>query len=94
MKKNFSHRLRSLHRVFAQRWRARQRNAGFSRIFLCFHLSRSLKAIKGAMNMAQNSVCCSKYYQNDFRYQPKAARREALASDNLALPLIFFNLLR
>ena len=33
-------------------------------------------------------------FQNDFRYQAKAPGREALASDNLALSLIFFSFLR
>ena len=65
-KKNFSHHLRSLHRVFAQCWRARQRNF-FLEKFLSFRFSRSLKAIRWAMNKARTSVCCSKYYQNDFR---------------------------
>ena len=32
-------------------------------------------------------MCCSKYYQNDFRCEAKVPRREALASDNLALIL-------
>ena len=44
------------------------------------------------MRKVQNIVCCSKYDQNDFCYQAKAARREALVYDNFAL--IFFNLLR
>ena len=45
------------------------------------------------MSKVRTIVCCSKYYQNDYRYQAKAPQREALASDNLALPLIFFNFL-
>ena len=39
-------------------------------------------------------VCCNTYYQTDFRFQAKAPRREALANDNLALSLVFLNLLR
>ena len=35
-----------------------------------------------------------KYCQNDFRYLVEVPRREALASHNLAFPLVFFNLLR
>ena len=66
----------------------------FSRKFLCFRFSRSLKAIKKAMSKFRTIVCCSKYNQNDIRYQSKALRRVALASVNLALPLIFFYLLR
>ena len=54
----------------------------------------SLKAIKKAMSKFRTIVCCSKYNQNDIRYQSKAPRRVALASVNLALPLIFFYLLR
>ena len=46
------------------------------------------------MSKVRTIVCCSKYYQNDFRYLAKAPRREALVSDKLALHLIFFNLLR
>ena len=40
------------------------------------------------MSKVRNFVCSRKYYQNDFRYKAKAPRREALASDNLALLLI------
>ena len=64
----------------------------FSRNFLCFRFSGLLKAIKRAMSNVRTIVCCSKYYQNDFRCEAKVPRREALASDNLAL--IFFSLLR
>ena len=49
---------------------------------------------KTAMSKVRTIVCCSKYSQNDFRFQAKAPRREALAIDNLAVPLIFFSLLR
>ena len=34
---------------------------------------------------AMSKVCCSKYYQNDFRYEAKAPSREVLANDNSAL---------
>ena len=65
----------------------------FFRNFLCFRFSGLLKAIKKrAMSNVRTIVCCSKYYQNDFRCEAKVPRREALASDNLAL--IFFSLLR
>ena len=46
------------------------------------------------MSKVRTIVCCSKYYQNDFLYLAKALQREALAGDNLALPLIFFNSLQ
>ena len=61
----------------------------FSRKCLCFCFSRSLKAIKRAMRKVQTIVFFSKYHQNDFLYGAKIPRREALAGDNLALPLIF-----
>ena len=38
-----------------------------------------------AMSKARTIVCCSIYYQNDFPYEAKVPRREALASDNSAL---------
>ena len=38
-----------------------------------------------AMSKARTIVYCSKYYQNDFPYEARAPRREALASDNSAL---------
>ena len=37
------------------------------------------------MSKVQAIVCASKYYQNDFRYEAKAPRREVLASDSSAL---------
>ena len=61
----------------------------FSRKCLCFCFSRSLKSIKRAMRKVQTIVFFSKYHQNDFLYGAKIPRREALAGDNLALPLIF-----
>ena len=50
------------------------------------------KSHQKAMSKVRTIVCFSKYYQNDFRYKAKAPGRKALASDNLALPMIFFNL--
>ena len=38
-----------------------------------------------ATSKVQTIVCCSKYYQNDFRYEAKAPRREVPANDNYAL---------
>ena len=37
------------------------------------------------MRKVRTIVCYSKYYQNDFRYEAKAPRREVLANDNFAL---------
>ena len=59
-----------------------------------FRFLSSLKAIKRTMSKVETIVCCSKYCQNDFRYLVEVPRREALASHNLAFPLVFFNLLR
>ena len=64
----------------------------FKKMFM-FPLSKVTKNCQKAMSKVRTIVCCSKYYQNDYRYQAKAPRREALASDNLALPLIVFNFL-
>ena len=58
----------------------------FSRKLLCFPFFRSLKGIQRAMRKVA--------VVNRMILYAKAPRREALASDNLALPLIFFNLLR
>ena len=41
------------------------------------------------MRKVQTIVFFSKYHQNDFLYGAKIPRREVLAGDNLALPLIF-----
>ena len=66
----------------------------FWEIFM-FSLFKVIKAIKKALSKVRTIVCYSKYYQNDFRcHEAKAPRKEVLASDNLALPLIFFNLLQ
>ena len=60
-----------------------------------FSLFKVTKSHQKVSSMVFTIVCCSKYYQNDFRYHgAKVPQREALASDNLALLLIFFNLLR
>ena len=54
--------------------------------------SASRKTIYAFQAQFTLSTHYSKYYQNDFRCEAKVPRREALASDNLAL--IFFSLLR
>ena len=65
----------------------------FQKIFM-FSLFKVTKSHQKAMSKVRTSVCSSKYYQNNIRYQAKAPLREALSSDYLAFPLIFFNLLR
>ena len=52
------------------------------------------KSYEKARSKVRTIVCCCKYYQNDLRYQAKALRRGPLASDDLALPLIFYDSLR
>ena len=52
------------------------------------------KSYEKATSKVRTIVCCCKYYQNDLRYQAKALRRGPLASDGLALPLIFYDSLR
>ena len=52
------------------------------------------KSYEKATSKVRTIVCCCKYYQNDLRYQAMALRRGPLASDNLALPLIFYDSLR
>ena len=42
------------------------------------------------MSKVRTSVCSSKYYQNNIRYQANAPLREALSSDYLAFPLICY----
>ena len=59
--------------------------------FWCFHFWRSLKAIK--RQWARFGLLFADIIKMIFRYQAKAAWRELLTSDNLALPLIFFDLL-
>ena len=59
-----------------------------------FSLFKVAKSHQKAMNKVQTIVRCRKYYQYDFRNEAKVPRREALARVDLALPLIFFNLLR
>ena len=73
--------------MFAQCRHVRQRIVFPENV--CFRFSRSLKSIKRAMRKVQTIVFFSKYHQNDFLYGAKIPRREALAGDNLALPLIF-----
>ena len=52
-------------------------------------------AFPDTVSSTQSRKSLEGYYQNDFRYhEAKAPQREALADDNLALPLIFYNLLR
>ena len=60
--------LRRLNRVFAQCLRAHQGNVSLVTFQVFLFISRSLKAIKRFGLF----VCCSKYYQNDFRYQAEA----------------------
>ena len=48
-------------------------------------LFKVTKSHQKAMSKVQAIVCASKYYQNDFRYEAKAPRREVLASDSSAL---------
>ena len=48
-------------------------------------LFKVTKSHQKAMSKVQAIVCGSKYYQNDFRYEAKAPRREVLASDSSAL---------
>ena len=57
-----------------------------------FSLFKVTTSHQNAMNKVGTIICCSEYYQNDFHYWAKPTRREALASDDLALSLIFFNL--
>ena len=65
----------------------------FWKIFM-FSLFKVTKSPPKAFSKVCTIVSCSKYYQNDFcYYEAKTPQRETLASDNLALPLIFFNLL-
>ena len=40
------------------------------------------KSHQKAMSKVRTIVCCSKFYQNDFRDKAKAPQREALASYN------------
>ena len=43
------------------------------------------KSHQKAMSKVRTIVGCSNFYQNDFRYEAKAPRTEALANDNSAL---------
>ena len=44
------------------------------------------------MSKVQTIVCCSKFYQNDFRDKAKAPRREALASYNSSTSMKYFKM--
>ena len=44
------------------------------------------------MSKVQTIVCCSKFYQNDFRDKAKAPRREALASYNSSTSMKSFKM--
>ena len=71
---------------FSQCWRARHRIV-FVEKFYDF-------AFQGqkAMSKVQTIVCCSKFYQNDFRDKAKAPRREALASCNSSTAMKSFKM--
>ena len=71
---------------FSQCWRARHRIV-FVEKFYDF-------AFQGqkAMSKVQTIVCCSKFYQNDFRDKAKAPRREALASYNSSTSMKYFKM--
>ena len=44
------------------------------------------------MSKVQTIVCCSKFYQKDFRDKAKAPRREALASYNSSTSMKYFKM--
>ena len=44
------------------------------------------------MSKVQTIVCCSKFYQNDFRDKAKVPRREALASYNSSTSMKYFQM--
>ena len=71
---------------FSQCWRTRHRIV-FVEKFYDF-------AFQGqkAMSKVQTIVCCSKFYQNDFRDKAKAPRREALASYNSSTSMKYFKM--
>ena len=48
-------------------WRARQRNVFRKKVFM-LSLCKVTKGYQKAMSKVRTIVCCSKYYQNDFRY--------------------------
>ena len=50
------------------------------------------KSHQKAMNKVRTIVCCSKFYQNDFRDEAKVPRREALASYNSSTSMKSFKM--
>ena len=50
------------------------------------------KSHQKAMSKVRTIVCCSKFYQNDFRDKAKAPRREALASYNSSTSMKSFKM--
>ena len=50
------------------------------------------KSHQKAMSKVRTIVCCSKFYQNDFRDKAKAPRREALASYNSSISMKSFKM--
>ena len=44
------------------------------------------------MSKVQTIVCCSRFYQNDFRDKAKAPRREVLASYNSSTSMKYFKM--
>ena len=50
------------------------------------------KSHQKAMSKVRTIVCCSKFYQNDFRDKGKASRREALASYNSSISIKSFKM--
>ena len=50
------------------------------------------KSHQKAMSKVRTIVCCSKFYQSDFRDKAEAPRREALASYNSSTSMKFFKI--
>ena len=50
------------------------------------------KSHQKAMSKVRTIVCCSNFYQNDFRDKGKASRREALASYNSSISMKSFKM--
>ena len=69
---------------FSQCWRARHRIVFLYKSFTILPF-RVTKSHQKATSKVRTIVCCSNFYQNDFRYEAKARRTEALANDNSAL---------
>ena len=75
---------------FSQCWRARHCIVLQKRfMILPFKVTKSHQK---AMSKIQTIVCCSKFYQNDFRDKGKAPRREALASYNSSISMKSFKM--